>query len=91
MAPNLPTHPTSRQQQAGVQPHFGINRRELDKILRDLGGEVRKLRRTGEIVYRHPSLAQRPKADERRKDAPAHLVKFVRRLAELSPALALGQ
>ena len=65
-------------------PQFGINRRELDRILNHLGGTVRHLRRTGEIAYSHPLIAHRPKADGRRKDAPAHLVKFVRRAVELS-------
>lgn len=64
-------------------PHYGINRRQLDALLIALGGEVIALHRTGEVVYRHPFLPARPRADGRRKDAPAHLVKFVRQLMHL--------
>lgn len=63
-------------------PHFGINRRELDVLLREIGGRVEHLRRTGEVAYFHPLMSDRPKADGRRKDAPAQLVRFVRRAIE---------
>jgi hypothetical protein len=57
--------------------HHGMNRKALDTQLIALGGEVLSLRRTGEIVYRHPTLARRPRANARRKDAPLHLTMFV--------------
>ncbi len=63
-------------------PHYGINRRVLDDILIDLGGDVVPLHRTGEVQYRHPLLRETPRADGRRKDAPMHLVKFVRRVID---------
>jgi hypothetical protein len=58
----------------------GINRRHLDRLLLDLGGSVIPLNRTGEVQYSHPALDERPRADGRRKDAPRHLVAFVRKL-----------
>jgi hypothetical protein len=63
-------------------PHYGINRRELDSMLVDLGGDVIPLSRTGEVQYRHPCLSATPRGDGRRKDAPMHLVKFVRRVMD---------
>lgn len=66
-------------------PNYGINRRELDRLLAELGGRAVFLRRTGEIAYEHPALPERPRADGRRKDAPFHLVRFVRRLVALAP------
>lgn len=71
-------------------PHYGINRRELDRLLSELGGSAVFLRRTGEIAYSHPALPERPRADGRRKDAPFHLVRFVRRLLALAPAQLAG-
>lgn len=57
--------------------HYGMNRRELDRIFISLGGEIVRPRRTGEVRYRHPLLHEQPRADGRRKDAPNHLVRFV--------------
>ncbi len=56
----------------------GINRRELDRILIDLGGAVGFPRRTGDVLYRHPLLAQPARANARRKDASRHLVQFIK-------------
>src|SRR6266852_6672685 len=50
-------------------PTYGVNRRELDAIFRDLGGVVVPIHRTGEIKYVHPLFCQQPRADGRRKDA----------------------
>lgn len=61
-------------------PPFGINRNRLDVILLKTGGAIWDLRGTGEIAYSHPALPERPRANGRRKDAPAHLVRFVRRV-----------
>lgn len=52
----------------------GINRCQLDQLLRNLGGSVNTLDRTGEIQYSHPAIDERPRADGRRQDAPRHLV-----------------
>lgn len=56
----------------------GMNRSTLDRILRSLGGSVEPVRRTGEIAYHHPALAEHPRADARRKDATRRLTAFVR-------------
>lgn len=58
----------------------GVNRRQLDDLLRRLGGTVAHLNRTGEVQYSHPAIPERPRADGRRKDAPRHLVAFVHRI-----------
>ena len=59
-------------------PPYGINRNRLDSLLIHYGGAVVDVRRTGEIAYTHPALPQRARANGRRKDAGAHLVRFVR-------------
>ena len=63
-------------------PRFsgGVNRRDLDRRLLNLGGTVRAIARTGEVQYSHSLLPERPRADGRRKDAPRHLVAFVHRV-----------
>jgi hypothetical protein len=61
----------------------GVNRRHLDQLLRNLGGSVASLHRTGEVQYSHPAISERPRADGRRKDAPRHLVAFVHRIQRL--------
>ncbi len=60
-----------------MKVHHGMNRTDLDRELIALGGTVSCLRRTGEIVYEHPALASRPRANGRRKDAPRCLTRFV--------------
>ena len=61
-----------------MRPHYGINRRDLDRILFSIGGTVSNVRRTGEIRYAHSLMLAQPRADGRRKDAAHHLVDFVR-------------
>ncbi len=68
------------------KPHYGANRRELDRQLIELGGSIVYLRRTGEVQYQHPALPERPRADSRRKDAPRHLTNFVMRVERLMNA-----
>lgn len=80
----MPNRPTSPNACLPFVPHYGINRRELDRVLLQLGGQATHLRRTGEIAYSHPALVERPRADGRRKDAPLHLVRFVRRIFEMT-------
>lgn len=70
----------SLTRQVSALPPYGINRNRLDDLLRDLGGAIRHLRRTGEVAYSHPALSERPRANSRRKDASMHLVRFVRRV-----------
>jgi len=57
--------------------HHGMNRADLDRELIAIGGTISCLRRTGEIVYEHPALEGRPRANGRRKDAPRRLTQFV--------------
>lgn len=64
------------------RPTYGLNRRELDRILVSVGGSVEDVHKTGEIRYRHPQMKSCPKADKRRKDAPMHMVKFVRAIMD---------
>jgi hypothetical protein len=59
-------------------PHTGMNRCELDRIFRKQGGDIRYLRRTGEALYRHTSMPRPVRINARRKDAPQHLVQYVR-------------
>ena len=68
----------------------GVNRRDLDRRLLNLGGTVRALTRTGEVQYSHPLLPERPRADGRRKDAPRHLVAFVHRVERAVASSANG-
>jgi hypothetical protein len=64
--------------------YLGINRSDLDRILRSLGGRVEFIRRTGEVRYSHPQVAERARADGRRKDASKKLVQFVCKLEKLA-------
>ena len=61
--------------------HHGMNRGGLDRILKTLGGEVLQVTGTGDIRYSHPKLAQQPRANGRRKDAPRSLTTFVLKVA----------
>jgi hypothetical protein len=63
--------------------YLGIDRRRLDAVLRSLGGRVEVVRRTGEIRYSHPLLAESPRADGRRKDASKRLSQFVCKIEKL--------
>lgn len=56
---------------------------DLAKLIahaRLLGCDVHPLRRTGEIQFSHPSQADRPRVNGRRKDAPRHASAFVVRV-----------
>lgn len=58
--------------------HYGMNRADLDKEVRRLGGEVQIVHGTGDVRYTHP-LMPRPscRANSRRKDAPRKLTQWV--------------
>lgn len=67
----------------------GMNRRDLDRILMQLGGGIEYPRRTGDVLYRHPLVAQPARANARRKDASRHLVRFVKEvLRRIAPVEA---
>ena len=67
---------------------YGMNRRELDRVFRDLGGEIVYLRRTGEMQYRHFALRGEPcpRANVRRTDASRRQVRYVLRAIEATRA-----
>lgn len=72
-------------------PCYGMNRRELDRLFVRLGGQIDKPNRTGEIRYWHPVIRRYATANARRKDAPRHLVAYVRDvIRQLTPATETG-
>lgn len=62
----------------------GRNRREIDELFRNLGGEITELRRTGENLYRHPLLPKPVRVNRRRKDAPRSLSQAVHQLLRIT-------
>lgn len=62
----------------------GRNRRDVDELFLDLGGEITHLRRTGEDLYRHPLLPKPVRVNRRRKDAPRSLSQAVHRLLRIT-------
>jgi hypothetical protein len=61
--------------------HHGMNRVDLDRLFRSLGGQILPVPGTGDIRYVHPTMAERPRANARRKDAPRSLTAFVLKVA----------
>jgi hypothetical protein len=61
--------------------HHGMNRVDLDRLFRSLGGQIVPVPGTGDIRYSHPAMPQRPRANARRKDAPRSLTAFVLKVA----------
>lgn len=59
-------------------PHNGMNRREIDSIILELGGTIEYPRRTGDALYRHPSVPHPVRANNRRKDSTRALVALAR-------------
>jgi len=59
-------------------PHNGMNRRELDSIILELGGTIEYPRRTGDALYRHRSVPHPVRVDNRRKDSTRALVALAR-------------
>lgn len=60
-------------------PHPGINQRDLESILLELGGSISPRRRTGEVLYRHPLVPGSVRGNGRRKDSTREQVAFVQR------------
>jgi hypothetical protein len=54
-----------------------MNLREALRAARDLGCNAQHLRRTGEIIVSHPSIARRIVVNSRRKDATRELTAFL--------------
>lgn len=64
-----------------VKIEQGVSMRVLKQLWLQHGGEIQPMRRTGEQRFYHPGLKQKSGCyNNRRKDAPAKLVSFVRRL-----------
>lgn len=61
--------------------HHGMNRADLDRLLRSLGGQILRVPGTDDIRYSHPAMPERPRANARRKDAPRSLTAFVLKVA----------
>lgn len=59
-------------------PHNGMNRRELDSLIIELGGTIEYPRRTGDALYRHPSCPHPVRVNNRRKDSTRALVALAR-------------
>lgn len=59
-------------------PHNGMNRRELDTIIRELGGTIEYPRRTGDAIYRHPAFPRPVRVNNRRKDSTRAVVALAR-------------
>jgi hypothetical protein len=59
-------------------PHNGMNRREIDSIIIALGGTIDYPRRTGDALYRHPSVPHPVRVNNRRKDSTRALVALAR-------------
>jgi hypothetical protein len=59
-------------------PTNGMNRRELDAIIIELGGTIEYPRRTGDALYRHPAVAHPVRVNSRRKDSTRALVALAR-------------
>lgn len=58
----------------------GISRRELDQLWTSRGGEIRPVRRTGEVRYIDPTTGDRSSCfNNRRKDVPRAVVAWVRK------------
>jgi hypothetical protein len=66
----------------------GMNLRQALAAATNLGCDVKKLRRTGEVIVSHPSIPLRVVVNSRRKDCPRQLSAFLRRLQgfETSPS-----
>jgi hypothetical protein len=69
-------------------PCYGVNRRRLDQIFRNLGGQITTPNRTGEVRYWHPVIRHYATANGRRIDAPRFLVRYVREVMRLLKAQA---
>ena len=56
------------------------DRRHTDAIWTTLGGSIKPLRRTGEVLYTHPRFQRPVKASTNRKDTVAILVSRINQL-----------
>jgi hypothetical protein len=56
--------------------------RKALKEARQLGCEVTPVRRTGEILVKHPRGRRQVRINARRKDVPVHLSMLLKRLRE---------
>lgn len=63
----------------------GMNLKDLLKVLKNLGANVKNIPRTGEIRISHPKMTKsiRTSHPRRRKDAPRSVVVFAKKLKKL--------
>lgn len=66
----------------------GMNLRQALQAAVNMGCDIKKLRRTGEVIVSHPSLPLRVVVNSRRKDCPRALSALLRRVQgfETSPS-----
>jgi hypothetical protein len=60
--------------------HNGMNLDLLISRFKEIGGDVRPVRRTGEIRMTHPSSPSPVTLNGRRKDAPRHAIHYALRI-----------
>src|SRR5207248_8387703 len=74
----------SNQYISELTSHPGDTLRHALKVAAHLGCFVEQRRRTGEVLVSHPNLSRkRLRVNARRKDAPRHLTRFLRKLTEM--------
>ena len=68
--------------------HHGMNRADLDRFFDSIGGQISFPRRTGDVVYSHPALREKARANSRRKDATRELTSFVMKVVRAADGQA---
>lgn len=64
--------------------HQGMSLAAAKRCIKKLGGDCHTVRRTREVRFTHPRMPNRPRANNRKKDAPLHIVQFLADITELS-------
>ncbi len=60
--------------------YCGMARREFERFVAAVGGTVERVRRTGEVIYRHPLMEKPARANCRKKDTTRHDITWGREL-----------
>ena len=58
----------------------GVNLNKAIQLAEKLGSRIHPIRRTGEVRFEHPLAVRRCVVNARRKDAPRHLIGWLRRV-----------
>lgn len=61
----------------------GMNLSAAIDVAKQLGCTVQNLRRTGELIFRHPMIPTTVRINGRRKDCPREATSFLREVASL--------